>query len=371
MIKRIYVNNFRCLVNFSAEFDSFNVLCGHNGTGKSSVFDALQMIRNLATGNGILGGQSELDIPRLEFTCGANSPIQELEVELTSDGRHFTYALHLEQATNSEKPRVVKEQATCDGKNLFDRDIEGVNIYQNDGTAERILLNWPQVALVSVEFGRMIDELARLKTALKRLLILRPNPRGMERESKAELKYPDVHFAGLTSWYRFLSGNYAWTKALHELLQDVWPDDFQSLSLESVGLDAKVLQFQFGKTKGDTARKLMFSQLSDGEKMLIGLYMIRAALDTGAVETVWIDEPDNYVGLPELQPWVFSMMELLDDERQVVLITHHPEILNSAGIGSGRYLDRDDHSSPTRMGPLNIPEGLSPGEAVTRGWVDV
>jgi predicted ATPase len=49
MITRLYVNNFRCLVNFKAEFDSFAVLCGPSGAGKSSVFDALRLLRNLGT----------------------------------------------------------------------------------------------------------------------------------------------------------------------------------------------------------------------------------------------------------------------------------------------------------------------------------
>ena len=49
---------------------------------------------------------------------------------------------------------------------------------------------------------------------------------------------------------------------------------------------------------------LFFDQLSDGERALIGLYMVRSALETGAVPSVLIDEPDNFVGLPELQPWV-------------------------------------------------------------------
>ena len=42
MITRLYANNFRCLVAFKTEFDSFGVLCGPNGAGKSSVFDALR-----------------------------------------------------------------------------------------------------------------------------------------------------------------------------------------------------------------------------------------------------------------------------------------------------------------------------------------
>lgn len=93
--------------------------------------------------------------------------------------------------------------------------------------------------------------------------------------------------------------------------------------------------------------------------------MVRAALAIGAAQTVLIDEPDNYVGLPELQPWVLSLRELLDDDRQAILINHHPEVLSSAGVKAGRYLWRDNHTSPTRIGALNIPDGISPSEATS------
>ena len=65
MITRLYADNFRCLVAFDTRFDSFGVLCGPNGAGKSSVFDALELIRNLATGISYLGIEDEPNIPAL------------------------------------------------------------------------------------------------------------------------------------------------------------------------------------------------------------------------------------------------------------------------------------------------------------------
>ena len=92
-------------------------------------------------------------------------------------------------------------------------------------------------------------------------------------------------------------------------------------------------------------------------------------METDAARTVFLDEPDNFVGLPELQPWVLSMRELLDEEHQLILVSHHPEILSNSGEENGRYLWRDNHNSPTRIGQLKIPEGMTAGEAIARGWV--
>lgn len=368
MITRLYANNFRCLVSFTAEFDSFCVLCGPNGAGKSSVFDALILIRNLATGDGYLGGEGERDIPHLEFTNWLESTVQEFELGVSANGHSFEYLIHIEQKASFEKPRIIKERATCDQRTLFERDMEGVRFQKGDGSQAGFPLDWRQAALASIQPRGNLREIGILQETLSKLLILRPNPRNMEKESKSEAKHPHLYMGNLTSWYRSLAQEQDWTDALRESLKEVWPD-FKSFRLVDVGINAKALQLRFGASNGGDAGGLFFDQLSDGEKALVGLYMVRAALATGAAETVLTDEPDNYVGLPELQPWVLSMRELLDENHQTFLISHHPEILSSAGEDFGRYLWRDNHTSPTRIGPLNIPEGLTAGEAIARGWV--
>jgi hypothetical protein len=228
-------------------------------------------------------------------------------------------------------------------------------------------LDWRQAALATIQpRSANLANLAMLQEEIAKLLILRPNPRGMERESRAEAKHPDLSISNLTSWYRSLAQEQEWTDALRNSLRDVWPD-FLSFKMVDAGLNTKALQLRF---ESDTGKPILlfFDRLSDGERALIGLYMVKAAIETGAARTVMLDEPDNFVGLPELQPWVLSMRELLDDTHQLVLISHHPEILASGGEGNGRYLWRDNHTSPTRIGPLRVPEGISAGEAIARGW---
>lgn len=365
MITRLYANNFRCLVAFETKFDSFGVLCGPNGAGKSSVFDALRLIRNLGTGDGFLGADGERDVPRLEFTKWLDSKVQEFELSVVSHSHAFDYLLHIEQLAEYEKPRIIREKATCDKRVLFERDSDGVRLPKADGSQTGFPLDWRQAALASIQPAGQRREITVLQEALANLIIIRPSPRGMASESKTEARHPDLYFTNLVSWYRSLYQEQEWTDALRQSLQEVWPD-FKSFRLEDVGVNAKTLLLRF---EGRDTNSFYFDELSDGEKALVGLYMLRAALSSGAAQTVLLDEPDNYVGLPELQPWVLAMRELLDEDHQAILISHHPEILSSASDESGCYLWRDNHRSPTRIGPLNVPEGLSAGEAVTRGWV--
>ena len=368
MITRLYVNNYRCLVAFDTAFDSFGVLCGPNGAGKSSVFDALLFIRNLATGDAALGGDGDRDVTDLEFTNWLDNTNQEFELSVSTEGHNFEYVVHIEQKADFEKPRIVKEQATCDGKSLFTRDLDGVHFQKSDGSKTGFPLDWRQAALAAIQPYGSIGELSKLQEAIAKLLILRPDPRAMKPESKSETKHPDLYLSNLVSWYRSLSQDLDWAVALRDLLQQIWPD-FRSLKLVDAGLNTKALQLRF-EALSTNENGLFFGQLSDGEKALVGLYMIRAAIATGAAHTVLVDEPDNYVGLPELQPWALSLRELLDEEHQAIIISHHPEILGQAGEDCGRYLWRDNHASPTRIGPLKVPEGMTAGEAIARGWIN-
>ncbi|MDF5710119.1 MAG: AAA family ATPase [Nostoc sp. S4] len=51
MLKRIYIDNFRGLVNFEVNFDSINLFLGGNGTGKSTVFEVLRRIQTFVNGD--------------------------------------------------------------------------------------------------------------------------------------------------------------------------------------------------------------------------------------------------------------------------------------------------------------------------------
>ena len=47
MIRRIYVDNYKCLVNFELSFDRLTLLIGPNGVGKSAVLDVIFSLRQL------------------------------------------------------------------------------------------------------------------------------------------------------------------------------------------------------------------------------------------------------------------------------------------------------------------------------------
>ena len=113
---------------------------------------------------------------------------------------------------------------------------------------------------------------------------------------------------------------------------------------------------------------MKFDELSDGQRCLIALYML---LEQWSQEggTLFIDEPENYLMLVELQPWMHATTERVDDAHQILVISHHPEWLDAWAVPSGIHLRREA-GSYTRWAPFEVSadSDLSPSELIARGW---
>lgn len=90
-----------------------------------------------------------------------------------------------------------------------------------------------------------------------------------------------------------------------------------------------------------------------------------------------LDEPENFVALREIQPWLRAMNDrCLDGEIQLMLISHHPEIINYLLMPGGNqgvyWFERENNRAPTRqtiIEPVSEDEGISAAELVARGWL--
>ena len=46
MLKRIYIHNYKTFLNFELKLQEMNLFLGANGTGKSSVFEVLALLKD-------------------------------------------------------------------------------------------------------------------------------------------------------------------------------------------------------------------------------------------------------------------------------------------------------------------------------------
>ena len=90
----------------------------------------------------------------------------------------------------------------------------------------------------------------------------------------------------------------------------------------------------------------------------------------GADRSLFLDEPDNFLALREIQPWLVQAADFAGSEiPQIVLVSHHPEIIDYLGESKLRMLTRKRNGSirvKTEFDFGGSPLKLS--EIVARGW---
>ncbi len=99
---------------------------------------------------------------------------------------------------------------------------------------------------------------------------------------------------------------------------------------------------------GRTEQRYRLSELSDGQRTILCLYAISQWLLTPGF-VLMIDEPENFIALKELQPWLRHVIDLAEErDGQLIIVSHHPEFLNFLARDHGWYFWREN-GGPTRV----------------------
>ena len=138
---------------------------------------------------------------------------------------------------------------------------------------------------------------------------------------------------------------------------------------EKTGQKSRSLTFQFEFSDNGQGFWLPLDELSDGQRQLVALYAIEHAM-LNENQTVCIDEPDNFVALREIQPWLINAKDSVEDNNsQLWVISHNPELIDYLAGDHGVQFYRDDQG-PVRTKRFVWKESdvLKPSEIVARGW---
>ncbi len=367
MLKRIYADNFRCFTNFELRLDRLNLLLGENGSGKTSVFELLHRLQRF------LGGEAKVrDVfPSGDLTRWQEDATQRFEISIAADGGEFAYALVIEHDAERRNARVHREALSLDGQPLFEFKEGTVRLFHDDSSrGPEYPFDWTQSGLAVLNPRADNKKLTRFRQAVKKIIVAGIHPMLMRSESREEAAQLSRHMENFTSWYRFASAEHqgATFAAFLELAQ-VLPG-FQSFSLKEAG-EAKLLKVLMKSPAAPGREQFLFDfdELSDGQKVLAALYCVLFVLrDQGG--SLFLDEPDNFVTLREIQPWFTGLQDLIGDGwEQAVLISHHPGIIDRVPASAVRWFEREPngHTVVSDGAKLQIP-GLTSAEAMARGW---
>lgn len=372
MLKRLYANNYRCLVNFEIEFGELTLLMGPNGGGKSTLFDLLYEIRRLLVDKESLGAKDKLRrvlfSPR-NLTAWVDKTEQAFELDVLGQDGLFSYRLVISHNKEKKKQRIELERLLLDGRPLFEFNMGEVQLYHDDHQPGPIYpFDWTTSALATIAPRNDNRKLTAFKQWIEKMLVVSLQPKAITSETEEESDWLNRDGANFASWYSYISNDQDKIFKLRARLCDTITG-FHALKFETAG-KLKTLRVGFIGEDQD-ARTIYFDldQLSDGQRVMIVLYSLLLGLhDLG--HTIFIDEPENYVALPEIQPWLMELNNACGENiPQTVLISHHPELIDYLGRQCGKWIERDP-LGPARVKkiPERIGEGLKLSEQIARGW---
>ena len=368
MITRLYIDNFRCLINLELKLDETNVLLGPNGTGKTSILDVLRRIQALVA----RGARVDEEFPPQDLALTQDRAEQRFEMDLDLEGSTYRYALRIEHDRDRRRMRIAEESLDHDARPIFAFKGGDAQLYRDDYSAgPSYPFDWSRSGVGALHERSDNRTLIRFRRALAGFAIVSPCPPLFEPETRGEDEYFHPRMQNFVGWYRHAAQeNMGALARLFEALGEALPG-FDSLSLTESGEGVRALKVDFRGSDGDSRRyRYGFGQLSDGQRSLVALYCL-VFLSANRRTSLFLDEPDNYLALREIQPWLAVVAEHCGDRtlEQAVIASHHPVTIDYMAGSKGRWFHRDGNG-PVRVShqPERTVDGISLSEMVARGW---
>lgn len=370
MIKRIYVDNYKCLVNFELALEELSLLLGPSGVGKTAVLDVVFALRRVLDGDARITDPAVFPARTLTRWQSRDLQVFELQVLLESDT--FTYRLEVEHERTNRLARVGRERLTAGDEMLFECVQGRVQLYRdepNGGVSKgpEFSTDWRESALARVAPDHNNQRLSRFLDYMRKVLVCGIHPPGIKAEAADESPILARDAGNFSDWYRHkLQEHTNLVPDLTNTLTEVIGAGFKGIRLEQVGIGTRALMVSF------VDHELRFDEVSDGQRGLIVLYSL-VHLARGQGYTLLLDEPDNYVPLREIQPWLMSLEDACGDTlAQAVISSHHPELIDYLGRRNGILLQRETSGVVTarRLDAMRSEAegGLELSELFARGW---
>jgi predicted ATPase len=364
MLTRIYIDNFRSFVNFEYRPERKQLLLGANGSGKSSLLDAIRYLQQFVEGDGNPFTQSTR-------TRWQDRPLQVVEIEALLDRKKYEYRVEIRFAPETRQMSVNLESLKVSGAPVFELANGEIHFFPNNSS---------QATVVPLQTTKSALHLSQLSNSHVRRFVewmesvhcfrIDEYPGTMDESADGEDRQPNDELNNLAGWYRHLvqaypDENLRFLNSIKEAL-----NGFQALRFSSDEDGIRKLRADFTAPTKERAN-YSIAELSEGQRCLLALYMILHFLIAKG-HTVFIDEPDNFISLREIQPWLIAAEEAVEDhDGQLILISHHPEILNQWAQEHGLHFFREDNGHVrTEKFKADKDGSLQPSELIARGWED-
>ena len=337
MIRKLEIHNYKLFRNFALELDGgVNLLCGPNGSGKTSVIEivyALTRFLAMPDHSDTIACSVEDAFPLRTFCrwriaergWGETSIKLEIESADPRSAPHFhsyVYDLAIRYNFLEKLSRIQYEALQVDGESLLTFQEGDICISTDDEKKLTFKSDWKRSGLVVGssnnskirEFGKQISSLYAFHLV----------PALMKQDVEKMMETLDLYGENFAAW-RFLHATQEPMKQARVVEQSKYfiPGLADIRYIKKGDWHALAVKVEFNGREND----IEFNELSDGQKTLLALYSIVANIPNGS--TVLIDEPENFLSLGELQPWLEAMNDAWEErDIQFVIISHNPRTLN-------------------------------------------
>ncbi len=364
MLTRLYIGNFRCFESFNFEPGRKQLLIGPNGSGKSTILEVIQLLQEF-----VKGGNNPFTYESRTRWTPENS-LQRFEIQALVDNSTYVYHVEIEHNLRTFGRVVKYERIVINNHVVCFEASNGIIRSRNNGEAEQIIEAEISSTSNLHHVTHLNSHVRQFQDWMQNLCVLKPDVYGESMGDTVDnpSKYLDTEFENFADWYSYYHDeDVAAISDIRNSLRDVLYG-FKQLRFSNEGDEFKrtrrlVADFEFAKAP------FLLSELSDGQRFLIGLYSTLYILIAKG-KTVFFDEPDNFVSLREIQPWLQAAEDVVDEQRgQLILVSHHPEILNYWAQDYGLCFERKKDGSVVAkpFTDLNV-TGLEPAETLARGW---
>lgn len=365
-IRKLSVNGFRCLLDFSVDFDGeLTVVVGENDAGKSSLIECLKLVTQ--------GKMIELD----DFNHDLNL------IDISVETEDFTFRKSYLRNDDLIEQQSLKAVPT---PSYIAKITEWLQSEDLDIAREDIQGRIKQIAKTLGIAVRSNSNIENLKTSiLDKLVGGVVEIEGASFPSFNNIQLDGRHFENVTGFFKevFLKGKQSeiWDekidedKTIEEFVKEkinsysqhieqsiaevgildrmkMFLKDLTEVKIEPIyqkrdlNIDAKVKFMEGGK-------EVSIDKKGDGTKRRITMALLEYKKEQSLLEhdtsTIYLlDEPDTHLHVKAQIEFLDTVKGFSHNGSQVILTTHSPFIINAVSPGQLRLLENNDNRSKVR-----------------------
>jgi predicted ATPase len=342
MIRKIKINNYKCIVDLDLDFSSTPtaLLVGKNATGKSVIGDVLSIFQTI----GQQHGHTRDLIHQKDFSFGNISNDMSFELVVELDTHVYEYCISFEWPQGFRDARIKFEKLSQDKTVVFSRERAAVDFEE-----KKFTIDWHLIAL-STLFIEKNSPIDLFRKWLARIVVIAPIPflmNGMSTNETVKLNRTASNFA---DWFfNTLTRDTSTVQIVQDNIKAIF-DDFSKIEFQPFNENSRKIIIHF--LNEDKKWSVDFELMSSGEKCLIlcaGL--IASAQVEGPFACFW-DEPDNYLALGEIGHLIVNLRRSFHQQGFLLVASHNQQTIKYFSSQNTFVTHRENHMMSTKISLL-------------------